>query len=397
MTVLNRERAEQLVREQGSDIIIPDKYTSIGKRAFYYNYIHRLTSVVIPDSVTSIGESAFQDQNLKSAAIPNSVTSIGDSAFRGNDLTSVVIPDSVTSIGENAFTYNELSNVDIPDSITSIESSAFSSNRLTNLVIPDNVTSIGSYAFYNNRLKNVVFPENITKIGLEAFGNNALTSVVIPHEFPPYNFDPKVNIIRTGKDTSSTNLISEYDFLNANSIQELPLNGTDRILKYQLEEAFVSNGVSLDIVIIGNFNKDKIIGSSLGEIIDGGGGSKDILKGGKNSDAFFFTYPMGFSNGESYGFGTKQADLIKDFNTNEGDFLLVDKELFGLGNVKLKVVTGKRASKKASKSNNNFVYDDKKGLLFFNKNGQDKGWGDGGLFVKLQGAPELGASDFTVI
>ena len=42
------------------------------------------------------------------------------------------------------------------------------------------------------------------------------------------------------------------------------------------------------------------------------------------------------------------------------------------------------------------MYDDKKGLLYFNENGKQKGWGDGGLFARL-GAPELGADDFTVV
>mgnify|MGYP006220066029 FL=1 len=49
------------------------------------------------------------------------------------------------------------------------------------------------------------------------------------------------------------------------------------------------------------------------------------------------------------------------------------------------------------KSNKDIVFDEKKGLLYFNENGKQKGWGDGGLFAKLQGAPELGADDFTIV
>ena len=45
----------------------------------------------------------------------------------------------------------------------------------------------------------------------------------------------------------------------------------------------------------------------------------------------------------------------------------------------------------------NLIYDEKKVILYFNENGKEKGWGDGGLFVKLQGAPELGAEDFTIV
>ena len=65
--------------------------------------------------------------------------------------------------------------------------------------------------------------------------------------------------------------------------------------------------------------------------------------------------------------------------------------------IKLKSVASKKALKKASKTNNPFVYDEKKGFLYFNENGKDSGWGDGGLLAVLQGKPELGASDFTIV
>ena len=53
--------------------------------------------------------------------------------------------------------------------------------------------------------------------------------------------------------------------------------------------------------------------------------------------------------------------------------------------------------KKASKTNNPFVYDEKKGFLYFNENGKEKGWGDGGLLAILQGKPKLVSSDLTIV
>ena len=142
-------------------------------------------------------------------------------------------------------------------------------------------------------------------------------------------------------------------------------------------------------MIVGTDKKDKITGSSEGEVLAGGEG-KDVLKGKGGPDGFLFQDPDGF--------GKKEADKIKDFDPDEGDSVLLDKYVFDLGKrVKLKTVTGKKASKKAAKSKNDFIYDDKKGLLYFNENGKDKGWGDGGLFAKLQGAPELDVSDFTIV
>ena len=63
----------------------------------------------------------------------------------------------------------------------------------------------------------------------------------------------------------------------------------------------------------------------------------------------------------------------------------------------LKTVASKKALKKASMTNNPFVYDERKGFLYFNENGKESGWGDGGLLAILQGKPELGASDFTIV
>ena len=52
---------------------------------------------------------------------------------------------------------------------------------------------------------------------------------------------------------------------------------------------------------------------------------------------------------------------------------------------------------RGKRSKNHFIYDDRKGFLYFNDNGKKLGWGDGGLFAKLQGAPELGAENFTIV
>ena len=113
------------------------------------------------------------------------------------------------------------------------------------------------------------------------------------------------------------------------------------------------------------------------------------LKGGGGSDGFLFSAKV---------FGRKEADKILDFNSDEDDSILVDKEVFDLGEqIKLKTVASRKALRKASKTNNPFVYYEKKGFLYFNENGKESGWGDGGLLAILQGKPELGAFDFTIV
>ena len=63
----------------------------------------------------------------------------------------------------------------------------------------------------------------------------------------------------------------------------------------------------------------------------------------------------------------------------------------------MKNVSRKKKSKQASKLDVDFVYDKRKGLLYFNEDSMEKGWGDGGLFAKLIGAPQFDADDFTII
>ena len=146
---------------------------------------------------------------------------------------------------------------------------------------------------------------------------------------------------------------------------------------------------NLNTVIVGTINKDKITGSSEGEILAGLRG-KDTLKGGDGSDGFLF--------GAYTQYGKKRADTIRDFDPGEGDSLLVDKDAFGLGSkIKIKTVTSQKGVNNAKKSKNNFIYYEKKGFLYFNGNKKKSGWGDGGLFIRMQNMLEITAEDFTIV
>ena len=167
------------------------------------------------------------------------------------------------------------------------------------------------------------------------------------------------------------------------------ITNADETTTFELIRTIKGNDQELNTLIAGTAKKDVITGTSEGEIIAGMQG-KDKIKGGGGGDAFLLQ--------DSQGFGKKRRDTIKDFNPEEGDCLLIEEDVFDVGKkLKLKTVKGAKAAKRAADSRADFIYDRRKGLLFYNENGKEDGWGDGGLFLKLKGAPELGESDFAII
>ena len=158
---------------------------------------------------------------------------------------------------------------------------------------------------------------------------------------------------------------------------------------FSLENAIEIGNYRLQTVLAGTRKKDKITGTSDNEILTGGS-NKDRLKGKGGADGFLFQNPMEF--------GKKKSDIILDFSSSEGDFIALNSNAFNISeNIKIKAVTGKRSAKKAAKSKQQFIYDNKKGFLYFNENGRDKGWGDGGMFAKLIDAPELGIEYIAIV
>lgn len=84
-------------------VTIPQKVTSIGKRAFYD--CKNLTTLVLGEDIQTIGNYAFECcTSLTGVTIPQSVTSIGYSAFEGCTALNPLIINGPTLIGEHAFT-----------------------------------------------------------------------------------------------------------------------------------------------------------------------------------------------------------------------------------------------------------------------------------------------------
>ena len=89
-------------------------------------------------------------------------------------------------------------------------------------------------------------------------------------------------------------------------------------------------------------------------------------------------------------FRVKNIDKITNFNPST-DTLEIDIDSFGIYS-SATFASGKNkkaVKKKLAKQDFDFLYDEKKGGLYFNENGSDKGFGDGGIIAILKGAPDL--------
>lgn len=89
-------------------------------------------------------------------------------------------------------------------------------------------------------------------------------------------------------------------------------------------------------------------------------------------------------------FARRHVDKITNFNPSTNT-LAIDMNSFGIDN-SATFAAGKnknKVKKKFAKQDFDFLYDQKKGGLYFNENGSDNGFGDGGIIAILKAAPDL--------
>ncbi len=151
----------------------------------------------------------------------------------------------------------------------------------------------------------------------------------------------------------------------------------------------------------GGTGNDTLIGGAGNDTLAGGAGN-DLLTGGTGADRFLYNTSAAFAT------SAVGVDTITDFNRSQGDKIVLDKTTFnaissnaGNGfsnasdfraiNLDLFQLTILEGISSAS-----IVYDAVNGRLFYNQNGTSPGFGSGGQFATLTGAPTLTANDFIV-
>lgn len=96
-------------------------------------------------------------------------------------------------------------------------------------------------------------------------------------------------------------------------------------------------------------------------------------------------------------FGKRHADKITNFNPSS-DALTIDQSIFGfIETPSLKIAKNKKATKKLAKSQHDFILDQSKGMLYFNENGTDHGFGQGGLVAIIKGTQNLSSENVDFI
>lgn len=152
----------------------------------------------------------------------------------------------------------------------------------------------------------------------------------------------------------------------------------------------IIDGLGGNDILAGNNGNDILTGGNGNDKLNGGKGS-DILTGGEGRDSFIFTH-----------INKTETEEITDFVLGE-DKIVLDKSTF----IALKSRKGNGFSRKlefavveeeaeVASSTGFIVYNRNTGELFYNANGDQAGFGSGGLLAKLDLAPELGTTDFRI-
>ena len=97
--------------------------------------------------------------------------------------------------------------------------------------------------------------------------------------------------------------------------------------------------------------------------------------------------------------GNRRIDRIMDFSIENGDKVELSRRVFkGIGDLEFQSVSSAKQLKRAAKTDADILYNTSTSRIYFNANGEDKGFGArGGLFAVFEGAPLITANEFILI
>jgi len=234
---------------------------------------------------------------------------------------------------------------------------------------------------------------------------------------PPIEPEPTFLLLGNGDDVET---------LSPGDLDDVPgglraLGGNDRITGSADAEVINGNGGNDTLngaggadTLIGGLGSDRLFGKNGNDVLEGrpgfdflfggngndslnggigrdwlnGGPGNDVLTGGASRDRFIFNTNRAFSQ-EDLG-----IDEIADFAGGQDSILLDTTTFAALEDIatEFETVTDNAA---AATADGIIVYNSDSGELYYNPNGSAAGFGDGGQFATLTGAPpDLGPGDF---
>ena len=399
MRILTKELAKQLSQDSQEILVVPSGFSSIGEGAYQYR------------------DENIENRNINSskAIIPPGITRIERDAFEEAGLSSVTIPSTVTFIGEGAFDGNRLTEINLPAGLTEIADTAFEDNELINLTLPNGITKIGEDAFFNNSLSNLVIPDSVKKIKGGAFRANDFTSVIIPSQTQVFEhvFDGDVDVKYTPSDLSlsvrffnenigkgsfvSSLSTKDRNFLDTHSYSLIDGPGAEdnaafRIVEDQLQiidEPDFDAKSTYSVRIQSKDSEGLVYAESftlhVNEITD------SIT--GLTTKPESFRVPNPWAKGAS----PRKPTSINDFDSASNTLSITRGEFNTGDSPHVAFAKNKKDVKKLARKSHEFIYDKKKGMLYFNENSSGINFGNGGLIAILKGAPELTTSNVEFI
>jgi len=151
--------------------------------------------------------------------------------------------------------------------------------------------------------------------------------------------------------------------------------------------------INLSVAITGESKKSERVEGTDGDDLIADGRGKDKLLGGAGADQFYFA-------GEEL-FKKKTVDRVLDFDTSEGDAIVIADEVFGdlTEDPSLAIADTKKDLKQLSRDGYDLLYFEPKGDLYVDGNGDSKGFGkksEGGMIADLPNDTVLTESDVLI-
>ena len=97
-------------------------------------------------------------------------------------------------------------------------------------------------------------------------------------------------------------------------------------------------------------------------------------------------------------YSKKSADRITNYSDSPNQRIQINLSTFIEGTKgKIKIVKSKKKVEKFSRKNIDFIYSKRSGLLYYNENGDEAGFGNGGILAILEGRPKISQGNFEFI